>query len=200
MTPSESLRDRKRRETRERIVDAAFALFADRGFDQVTVEDIAESAAVGRTTFFRYFGDKQEVVFAGQSETMAMLDTDDDGGPRLRDLASALAESRRLLASLSGETGADADHFTVYYALVEQSPELADRHRRKLAHYTDVLERHLLVRGTPRPSAMLAAQVALGCYQVAWRLADGDAHALGREADAAFAALLDARHAHDDAR
>ena len=48
---------------RERLVDAAFALFGERGFERTTVDDIAERAGVGRTTFFRHFGSKEQVIF-----------------------------------------------------------------------------------------------------------------------------------------
>ena len=46
-----------------RLRDAAFALFAEQGYDATTVEAIAERAGVGRTTFFRVFGTKEDVIF-----------------------------------------------------------------------------------------------------------------------------------------
>jgi len=48
---------------RERLTDAALELFAERGYEQTTVEDIAELAGVGRTTFFRHYRSKEDVVF-----------------------------------------------------------------------------------------------------------------------------------------
>jgi len=48
---------------RDRLVEAAFRLFDERGYDQTTVDDIAERAATGRTTFFRHFGSKEAVIF-----------------------------------------------------------------------------------------------------------------------------------------
>lgn len=48
---------------RDRLVEAAFGLFDERGYDQTTVDDIAERAATGRTTFFRYFRSKEAVIF-----------------------------------------------------------------------------------------------------------------------------------------
>lgn len=48
---------------RERLVEAAFALFDERGFDATTVDDVAERAGVGRTTFFRSFRSKEDVIF-----------------------------------------------------------------------------------------------------------------------------------------
>ena len=72
MTPPLSLVERKQRQARQRIIEAARELFLERGFDGVSVGDIAERAEVGRTTFFRHFGDKQEVVFANEQE---LLDT-----------------------------------------------------------------------------------------------------------------------------
>jgi AcrR family transcriptional regulator len=64
MASTPPLVERKQRAARERIVRAATELFAERGYSKVSVSDIAERAEVGRTTFFRHFGDKQEVVFA----------------------------------------------------------------------------------------------------------------------------------------
>jgi AcrR family transcriptional regulator len=53
----------KREETKQRLVDAAFALFEAHGYDQVTVDQIAAAAGVSRRTFFRHFKSKERVVF-----------------------------------------------------------------------------------------------------------------------------------------
>src|SRR5579863_6613770 len=52
-------------DARGRLGQAAFELFAERGFEQVTVAEIAERAGLTERTFFRYFADKREVLFAG---------------------------------------------------------------------------------------------------------------------------------------
>lgn len=49
--------------TRERLIEAAFALFDEHGFDETTVDDVAERAGLGRTTFFRAFRSKEDVIF-----------------------------------------------------------------------------------------------------------------------------------------
>ena len=53
---------------RERLQAAALDLYAKRGFEQTTAADIAESVGLTERTFFRYFADKREVLFAGQDE------------------------------------------------------------------------------------------------------------------------------------
>ncbi|AGP31211.1 TetR/AcrR family transcriptional regulator [Corynebacterium terpenotabidum] len=78
------LRERKRRETRLRIEDCATELILDRGFDQVTLEEICEKAGVSRRTFFNYFDSKDQVtsgtgfpVFAASDlDTFAATDCD----------------------------------------------------------------------------------------------------------------------------
>ena len=55
---AEGLRARRSRQLREAIYDAALELFAERSYDDVTVEEICERAEVGRATFFRSYGSK----------------------------------------------------------------------------------------------------------------------------------------------
>ncbi|MFD8719164.1 TetR/AcrR family transcriptional regulator [Streptomyces sp. NPDC059629] len=191
-SPVESLRDRKRRQTRERIIETAFALFMERGFDVVTVDEIAQRAEIGRTTFFRYFGDKQEVVFSTEDDfvralTAAMRDAPTEP---LQDLAQSLAASRLLLLVICTEAARNPGHYAVYHRLVKQYPELEDRHTRKTRHYADLLEKYLIDHGTPPATAVLAAQLTLACYQAAWRLGSHDATAVLREANDAFDLLL----------
>jgi len=56
--PSASLRERKKRRTRDHLYDVALELFADRPYAEVTVDEICERAEVGRATFFRFYGSK----------------------------------------------------------------------------------------------------------------------------------------------
>lgn len=57
-------RERKKLETRDRLVDCAATLFTERGYDSTTMEDIADCADVARATVFNYFGRKEDLVLA----------------------------------------------------------------------------------------------------------------------------------------
>ncbi|MFX5714148.1 helix-turn-helix domain-containing protein, partial [Acinetobacter baumannii] len=58
---------------RERLVLAAVDLFHDQGYDDTTVAQIAERAGVTKSTFFRHFTDKRELLVAGQAALSALL-------------------------------------------------------------------------------------------------------------------------------
>src|ERR1700709_2202593 len=71
--PTEGLRERKKRVAREAIAASARRLFAERGFDAVTVAEVAAAAGVSEKTVFNYFATKEDLVFAGGQTRLAEL-------------------------------------------------------------------------------------------------------------------------------
>ncbi len=63
--PKEGLRERKKQQTREQIRRTAVRLFLDRGFEEVSVADVADAAGVSKMTVFNYFPAKEDLFFAG---------------------------------------------------------------------------------------------------------------------------------------
>ncbi|GCB52068.1 TetR/AcrR family transcriptional regulator [Streptomyces sp. NL15-2K] len=62
------LRERKKQRTRRALADIALTLFSERGFDRVTLEELTAHAEIGRSTFFRYYGTKEDVAMAAEGE------------------------------------------------------------------------------------------------------------------------------------
>jgi AcrR family transcriptional regulator len=79
--PNEGLRARKKRTAREGIAAAARRLFAQRGFDAVTVVEVAAAADVSEKTVFNHFATKEDLVFAGREEHLVRLLADIVGRP-----------------------------------------------------------------------------------------------------------------------
>lgn len=67
-----NLRELKRSRTRQALVDAAYALFSDKGFEATTIAEIAERAEVGTRTFFSYFPTKEDVLFPAGDARVAL--------------------------------------------------------------------------------------------------------------------------------
>ena len=116
---------------RERLIDAAFDLFVERGFEQTTVDDIAERAGVGRTTFFRSFGSKEQVIFPDHDRILAAI-RERLSASTPRTAVAAISEAARLvLLHYLGE----GERARRRYALTRTVPALRDRERAGIQQY-----------------------------------------------------------------
>jgi AcrR family transcriptional regulator len=73
MAQTEDLRARVRRRTRAEVAEVAFDLFAERGFEVTTADEVAEAAGISRASFFRLFSSKEEAVFVALEATGAVI-------------------------------------------------------------------------------------------------------------------------------
>lgn len=190
MTSPLPLVERKRRQARQRIIRAAEELFSERDFDDVSVGDIAERAEVGRTTFFRHFGDKQEVVFAKQQELLETITAAGVGAaPAARSLAEAVEQLRPVVLALCTQAAADPAAYAHHFQLVGRHPELRARDAVKTQQIAGRLSDLLIDRGTSEPVALLAGQVVIACYQAAKGLGN-DPRTIVEQTQAAFRRVL----------
>lgn len=199
--PAHSLRARNQQRARDEIVEAAYRLFAERGYAQVTVPDIVERAGVGRTTFFRYFGDKQEVVFAGEEEWLETVgrwqrEHSAAESPVSLSQAEALALVRETAVMICTRATQDPARYVLRERLIDQNPELGDRAARKQRRFAETIGEILREQGASAHTAALAPQLALACYNAGREMAAGDPAKLGPSVEAAFDQLGVAHDGH----
>lgn len=96
--PTEGLRERHRRRTAAQLEEAALRLFADRGFDAVTVDEITAEADVCRRTFFRYFASKEDVLLSDHPRRLGELREALDARPPDEPALSALRHALLAMA------------------------------------------------------------------------------------------------------
>ena len=104
--PAVGLRERNRRKTMATLEAAALRLFAERGFDAVTIDEIAAAAEVSRRTFFRYYPTKEAVLFPDSSDRREHVR---QALAEVQPGESALAAVRRALMSLAAFYGDDRE-------------------------------------------------------------------------------------------
>jgi AcrR family transcriptional regulator len=190
------LRSRKRLATREGISNVATRLFAERGFDHVTVDEIATAADVGRKTVFNYFPRKEDMFFDRDEEGRETLRE----ALRRRDPRVAPIETLRLLAHrLVAERSPYVDFSSRsegFIETIEGSETLKARARAirdELAQVVTAALSECVGRDPADPDAHLAA----GLLLATWTVAFIQAHRTFRqgrdieEAKAAFLAIVD---------
>ncbi|MDQ7803222.1 helix-turn-helix domain-containing protein [Amycolatopsis sp. A133] len=133
MTEVIGRRERKKAQTRKALADAALELFLDRGYDQVSVKEIADAADVSVTTLFKYFPSKEALVFDQDEDIEAALVGAVHGRPPGCTVVEALREH---LLRLS--VSAPSDEFL---HLIESEPALRDYARRMWMRHETALAR-----------------------------------------------------------
>lgn len=186
--PIPPLRERKQQRIRESIIEAADSLFEQHGFANVTVTDIARHCDVGRTTFFRYFGDKQEVMFADEQNYVEMLTerehaTTTDGAGTL---GEGIDQLRPIVLQMCRHAVRNPDRYRLHERLILENPELRDRDNRKLEKYCSALRGILTARGVDDRTASLAAHLALACYHAGRHTARSTSTSLPEAVASAF--------------
>ncbi|HEU5008426.1 MAG TPA: helix-turn-helix domain-containing protein [Jatrophihabitantaceae bacterium] len=148
---------------RERLVVAAVDLFTEQGYDGTTVAQIAERAGVTRSTFFRHFTDKREVLAAGQETLSGLLA---EGIAEAPAGASPLAAVTAGLVRVSSEMGAfNRDLGPRMKAAIAASAELQERAALKTVGLAAAMTAALVARGIPEPTAQLAGELGVLAFK-----------------------------------
>lgn len=148
---------------RERLVLAAVDLFTEQGYDATTVAQIAERAGVTKSTFFRHFPDKRELLVAGQ-QTLSRLLT--EGIAAAPESATPLEAVAAGLERASSEMGPmNRELAPRMKAAVAANVELQERDALKSVGMAAAMTDALLARGVPEPIAHLAAELGLLAFK-----------------------------------
>ncbi|GAA4446258.1 TetR/AcrR family transcriptional regulator [Phytohabitans houttuyneae] len=163
------LREQKKEQTRRLITETAWRLFADRGFDQVSVAEVAREAQVAETTVFNYFRTKEDLFYSGLEGFGAEL------VDAVRDRAageSALVAFRRLVLGAQGMLArvAEGDAEALararsVMAMVAGSPRLRAREQEALATIADGLAEVLAAEGGDELTARVVANALVGVHR-----------------------------------
>ena len=161
---------------RDRLAEAAFALFAERGYEQTSIDDIAERAGLGRATFFRNYRSKEDVIFPDHDRLLEQV------RDRLRSTShssalAAVTDAVRLVLLHYVDEGELARR---RYALTSAVPALRDREIVSVARYQRLF-REFIAERMPSPAEpgalraeLMAASVAAAHNHVLRRWLRGD--------------------------
>jgi AcrR family transcriptional regulator len=162
---TESLRERRKRRTAQAIVDAALRLFEERGFDHTTVDQIAQAADISRRTFFRYFGDKEELFFVEDERLLDVITGTLDGAPPDEPV---LELARRATRALAAASVAEPERRLARERLIAATPALLARRMAKNLRWEQAIAGRLVARGVGEQDALLLPKLAMACFQAAY--------------------------------
>lgn len=138
-------------------------LFQTVGYEETTVAQIADRAGVTARTFFRYFADKPEVLFAGSENLQTAMVTALLAVPAEASELTAVRAALGAAADLLSERG---DYARQRAAVIGAHPALAERELMKMARLSDGLAEALRERGVPEPRASMAAQAGVAAFRL----------------------------------
>ena len=141
---------------RDRLAEAAFDLFGERGYDDTSIDDITERAGLGRTTFFRHYRSKEDVIFPDHDRLLEQiaerLQTSSDGTALI-----AVSDAVRLVLR---HYIAEGDLARRRYAITSAVPALRDREIASVARYQRLFREFIAGwMGDPGEPASLRAEL-----------------------------------------
>jgi AcrR family transcriptional regulator len=148
---------------RERLVVAAVDLFTEQGYDATTVAQIAQRAGTTKSTFFRYFPDKREVLVAGQETLSRLLAEGIEQAPEGASPLDAVVAGLERASSAMDQLGRDLG--SRLKAAVAASSELQERDALKSVSLAAAMTAALVGRGVPDPVALLAGELGVLAFK-----------------------------------
>jgi AcrR family transcriptional regulator len=152
-------------DARGRLAKAAMELYAEQGFEQTTVAEIAARAGLTERTFFRHFTDKREVLFYGSEMLRDLLTAAVTDSPPL---ATALDAAGAAFEAACAMLQENPERARLRDAIVSANSELRERELIKLAALADTVAAALRDRGVPDPGASLAAETGVAVFKIAF--------------------------------
>jgi AcrR family transcriptional regulator len=161
------LRERKKERTRQQLADTARRLFSERGFEHVSVAEIARAAEVSQATVFNYFPNKEDLVYNRLETFEQQLLTAIRDRPRGETVIAAfrtfILQPHGLLATTDE---ARAKELLALTRMITASPALLAREQQILAQYTDALAKLIADEtsasaGDPRPFVVANALIGV---------------------------------------
>jgi AcrR family transcriptional regulator len=153
-------------DARQRLVRAALDLFTEQGYDNTTVAQIAERAGLTKSTFFRHFPDKREVLVAGQDTLCRLFEEAIAAAPGpatpLEAVTAALDAAAAAFTPERRELGPRLQ------AVIAASSELQERDALKHAGLAAAMAGALQKRGVPDLTASLAAELGVLAFKRAF--------------------------------
>jgi AcrR family transcriptional regulator len=162
MSPQPGLRERKKQRTRQLIADTARRLFAERGFEAVTVAEVARAAEVAEKTVFNYFPTKEDLFYsrleAFQEEILSAIRTRRAGETVLAAFRAFLLQPRGVFdLEASGGDEEATRQLQMMSRVITASPALLARERRVFDQYAQALAA-LIADETGAPGADVQAR------------------------------------------
>ncbi len=187
------LRALTRETVRAQIAETAWSVFAERGFDDVTVNEVAKATGISRASFFRYFSSKEEAVFVALEAMGAEIATALEERPPQEPTWEAL---RRAFDAATPNYDSNPARSLARLNLTRETPSLRAHQLERQAQWRGLIGPALAIRSGLDPSdvrieAVIGAAIAaLDAATERWALSDGELD-LTVLIDEAFAAIVE---------
>ena len=163
------LRELKKQRTRQQIGDVARRLFAEQGFEAVTVAEVARAAEVSEATVFNYFPTKEDLFYSGleafEEELLSSIREREAGESILDAFGRFVLTPRGLLAARDPDA---VERLAAITRVIEESPALLAREQRIFDGYTDALAELIANETNARPGAVqpwVVANALMGVHR-----------------------------------